>query len=492
MSNDTQTHSPALEAARKNAALFAVVFSVHVLVGAAYKELRGVTIDPGPGFDWDASWHLMPLDLLRDRLLETLWYLHAQPPLHNLLCGVFIKLFYPHHIAAMHYPQIMIGGLIAGMTYVILERFSGRRLAGFVFAILLALNPSLFLFEAQAAYDLLTAFLVTASVFFLALFDGRKRLWYALGFVLSLNLLMLTRSLFHPILFLAAIPIVCIAAGNKWRRTLAAALALCLLSIGWYAKNYVLFGVFSGSSWGGQNLWTNVSANYDRRGIEELIRAGAIDRTVLDVLVWRRPDAYRAYGFAAESRVPALARNNYNNVNIPAISDMYMRNALGLMRYSPGHYLVNVAKAYRIFCQPTSRTKYVLENARRMSWHEAFVSQLLQGEYFTSRLAPWFRGKDPFFSLWFLAIPALFAAYAVRLTRRCGKSWVAWRAYLETNSALLFAAVIILYTLVIGCTCDYGENGRFKFAVEPVLWSFLIAMFYQRGGRLAKPPTVSP
>jgi hypothetical protein len=466
-----------------DAALFGVVCLVHFIVGALYRELGGITIEPGPSFDWNASWHLMPLDLLRGHLLKTLWYLHAQPPIHNFLCGIFIKLFYPGHIACMHYPQIVLGALISGMTYVILRRFIGRRRPAFIVALLLSLNPSLFLFEAQVAYDLLAAFWVTLSVFFLALFDTRKRLAYAGCFVLSLNALILTRSLFHPILLLAAIPIACVAAGGKWRPVLAAALIISLSSTGWYLKNYLLFDTFAGSSWGGQNLWTHVSANYDRKDLDQFIGAGVIDRTVLDVLVWHRPDAYRAYGFNAHSDIDALSRNNFNNINIVAISKMYLRNALRLMRHRPGHYLVNVAKAYRIFCLPTSRTDYVLENAARMGLHESFVSQILQGQFYTGCLAPWFGNKDPFLSFWFFVLPATFAGYAVYVSRRCGKSLDAWSEYLQTDAVMALAAVIILYTIIVGCTCDYGENGRFKFAVEPVLWPFVVGTAYRIFGR---------
>ena len=457
---------------------FAAVALFHFLVGALYKEVGGVTITPGASFNWDQSWHLMPLDLLRDRFLETLWNLHGQPPVYNLWCGVFIKLFHPGYIEAMHYPQIALGALVCGMVYVLLRQFVRSRVVAFAVAVLLALNPSLFLFEASLGHDLMTAFWAVLTVFCLALYCSRRHLGYMAGFLLSLNLLILTRSMFHPVLLLVAIPFACAVTGPVWRRTLVIALLISLLSVGWCAKNFVKFGFFGTSSWAGQNLWTIASANYDRQDLEGFIDAGVIDDTVLNVLVWNRPAAYRAYGFDEESDIEALGRNNYNNVNTVAISRMYGRNALRLLAHRPVHYAVNVAKAYRIFCLPTSRTKYIRDNAARMGLHEAFVSQIVQGQYFTGALGRWI-GKDPFFSFWFFVMPATFVAYAIHVARRCGRSRTAWRDYAETQGVLFFTAALIAYLTVVACTCDYGENGRFTFAIEPLLWPFTIGVWHQ-------------
>ena len=111
------------------------------------------------------------------------------------------------------------------------------------------------------------------------------------------------------------------------------------------------------------------------------------------------------------------------------------------------------------------------------------MSQAIQGQYFTGLLAPWFGGKDPFFSFWFVVIPATLLAYGIGLVRRCGRSAAAWLEYVQTDGAFLFAAIVIAYTTVIASCLDLGENGRFKFAVEPVLWPFVFCVWYRIGRR---------
>ncbi len=44
---------------------------------------------------------------------------------------------------------------------------------------------------------------------------------------------------------------------------------------------------------------------------------------------------------------------------------------------------------------------------------------------------------------------------------------------------MLSMALLIAYTAVVGSTMELGENNRFKFAVESILWCFMIAVAYR-------------
>ncbi len=461
---------------RKDTWCFAFMAGFHFFFAVVCKELAGVTIERGPGFDWDASWHLMPQELLRFDLLETLWHLHAQPPLYNLWCAVFLKLFYPAHIAAMHYPQIVIGALISAMVYTILRSFVVSRRFSFGAALVLALNPSLILFEADLSYELLTAFWVVLAVFFLTLYFARRNNMFLYGCVAAINAVILTRSMFHLILLVPTILFVCLVSHRPRGRVFVVSVLISLASLGWYTKNYARSGFFGSSSWAGQNLWTIAAANYDRSDLERFVEEGVLEPIILAVRVWSRPGAYRRHGFDESCGIDALSRNNYNNINMVEISRLYKRNALRLIAHEPLHYASNVAKAYRIFCLPCSRTKYVRENARRLGWYEAFISQIVQGQYFTGLLKPFFNGKNPFLSFWFFVLPASIAALAAVEMRRCGWLLDDWLNCLREDGVMLFTCFIIAYVVAISTMCDYGENGRFKFAVEPVLWPFVIGI----------------
>jgi len=68
--------------------VLALVTASHCLYG-----LLGVRFDasPFPGY-----MQFIDIELLRHRLLESLWYYHAQPPLLNLFAGVGVKLLPTH------------------------------------------------------------------------------------------------------------------------------------------------------------------------------------------------------------------------------------------------------------------------------------------------------------------------------------------------------------------------------------------------------------
>ena len=70
-----------------------------------------------------------------------------------------------------------------------------------------------------------------------------------------------------------------------------------------------------------------------------------------------------------------------------------------------------------------------------------------------------------------------------------GRRRKAWYEGCEANAPILFAFFLIVYTTAIGSTCDFGENNRFKFMVEPLVWPFLAAVFM--GRRLKEKASVS-
>ena len=80
----------------------AVAFAVSRV--AAYAA--GVRFDVTP---LDDFWQFVEPDLLRTRLLESLYYLHSQPPLFNLALGVGLKVFGSEFGLAAHVVYIVLG-----------------------------------------------------------------------------------------------------------------------------------------------------------------------------------------------------------------------------------------------------------------------------------------------------------------------------------------------------------------------------------------------
>lgn len=459
-----------------------LLFVAHLAAALALKHLLGVDIQLGFTTEvWNTVWQTLPLDALRTAPFESLWWLHSQPPLYNLYGALFINVCYPHHMQCMQYANMLLGAGVAAIGYVICLQVIPRARLALIVAVLLGLSPALFLYEAYPLYDLPVCFLVTLSVFCLVRFrETRRPRWlYALVFVV--NLLLLMRSLYHAAILLLVIPFVCLLATVNWRRVLAASLLISLLSVGWYAKNYLQFGFFGASSWTGLYLWHVAAAGYSPETLRGLSDAGVVDRLVVELPAYSLPSAYIPYGFDRRSDISVLARDDFNNLNIIDVSRVYGDNALRLLRYAPAHYALKVAKGYIYFNKPTSRLHHLAPNLARIGIIESLAVDVLEGNWLLQRLlGGWPERVGVSLSWSLLLFPVTLTIYYWRLVRRHRLSLPSWRDGLRADAVMFFIAFLMAYTLAVSCALEVGENNRYRFPVEGIQWALVVAVPLQR------------
>jgi hypothetical protein len=448
---------------------------LHVLVALGYKHGAGLSITahelPGGQSEyWDRFWQALPIESLRTSLCESIWNLHSQPPMQNLYVGLLAKWFHPHHLEWMHYINIFLGACIPAMVGVIVWRIARNKFGGIAAALLYALSPSLLLYEAYPLYTLPAAFLVTASIFCLAMFCPDRKTGWLYAFVVIVNLLILTRSAYHVVILLAVVPVTVLLAGEKRIRVLAICLLISSVSVGWYAKNYARFGFFGSSSWSGQGLWRITGKDYSSQKKAELLARGVIEPVAAEVHTFTAPWAYRRYGFDKTSEIAACNNDDFNNINIIAISQAYQRSAIGVMRDDPKTYFKNVARAYRAFCVPSSQYLQVSDNAAKMSGHEWVASRVFQGQWLCEYLAGRM-GADVFRSLLFFILPLMVLGHLLSSIRRCGLRPGAWGKMISRDPAAWMGMFLIIYSTAVCCMAELGENMRFKFLIESLLWS---------------------
>lgn len=428
--------------------------------------LVAVTLIVGFGFttrlatpwgSWDWFWQTLSLYHLRTNLGESLWYLHAQPPLFNLLGGLLAPL-YPYHLEAWLWLNVFLGGVMAGLAYLLAAHFTPRRNVALAWASLISLNPALFLYEAYLLYAVLTAFLVIASVACVLWHQHTRSAWALYAFVGALNALILTRSAYHLALLPVALAWVGLVAARGARlRTLLVCAALCSVSVGWYAKNQALFGFFGASSWSGSSLWKIVSSPYDQEALRTLAEAGVIDRMVAEIPAFQLPSAYARFGFNQTSSVAVLARDDYNNINIPAISAAYGRNALALIRHNPLSYAQAVISAFGYYCLPSAHYGHLYFNLKKV----------------VDPTQPALRGWQVLeTALTALLLPGALLLYAVTLAGQCARRGCK-QTWPQVDGVLLWCFGFIAYSAVTTSMLEIGENNRFKFEVEMLIWLFI-------------------
>ena len=441
-----------------------IVGAVHVVVAVLYWSVLGVTIvhDFGPD-TWGWFWQSVPTELLRTRAAESIWYMHGQPPLWNVLGAVLIKVFGSLHMQALQALHIALGAAIASLCVQIVGRATRSPRVALLAGLVVALHPALFLFEAYALYTTAAAFLITSAAYLVTRAQEGAGARAAIGFVAVMVALMMTRSVYHLILLLGVMPLALLLIGRPTRRQLVLLLVLALLPTAWYGKNRIQYGFFGASSWYGMGLWRTALFDQDRTLLDELYATGTLS-AVVRVEAFAPPIEYRRLGYDQESQIPLLSGNDSHNINVPAISKDYRSSAVLLIKASPVQYLRNVITAYGNFATPSTDFVHLEENRNRIRLH-ASIEHAILGRPLVARLEDKL-GSGYYGSVYFLLFPAVLLLYGYQVTRKLRSRDVVQRIHSE--AAPLFMAVIICYTIVTSSAMELGENLRFKFVIEPI------------------------
>jgi 4-amino-4-deoxy-L-arabinose transferase-like glycosyltransferase len=220
-------------------------------------------------------------ELLANRLLESLWYYHANPPLLNLFTGLGIKLFGPNATAVFAVCFHALGLVLAWCVYLLTARLSGSRLAAGITSALLVFSPSFVLYENWFMYSFPTAVLLTVAAALLYRYVRSGATRWAVAFFAVLATLLLLRSLYH-LAWLVAVALLLVATQWHRRKQVLIAAAVPILVVGlWYGKNLYLFGTFSSSTWFGLGLSNITTQMITREELRPLVERGELSQFAL-------------------------------------------------------------------------------------------------------------------------------------------------------------------------------------------------------------------
>jgi hypothetical protein len=425
------------------------------------------------------GWQFIDLELLKNDLWRSLFYLHSQPPLLNLFTGLTLQLF-PENYSKVFQLVFAVGGLVLSLSVYSLGSHLGfPKWLAVVVAAWFSLSPATVVYEnwLSYAYPLAVA-LVVAGVFLARFVDDRRPI-DGLVFSLALATMALTWGLFHLLWLLGCFGI---AAFASWKRPgkLLWLLPALLLVTGWYAKNGILYGTFTASSWAGMNLSKIVTLHISGDTRVAWAKQGLISDLAL-LPPFRSREVYlRYYPDTPQTGIPLLDQESYESgfpnyhslVHIEA-SRQQMRDAIRMIRLAPRHYGLNVLRAIYIFFHSASDYEHVFEIRQPIDeldtvWNRAFYWQWQKGETFPEL------GSS--FSLDHVAWGWILA-YGVAV---CGAVVYLWRmrVELETKEAalLLFLLWNILFVSAAGILLDIGENNRFRFVIDPVVTLLFVYM----------------
>ena len=189
--------------------------------------------------------------LLTTRLLESLWYYHANPPMLNLVAGLGYKWFGTGANVFFSAMFHFLGAATALSVYALTWKLSSSRLAAHIVTALLVFSPAFVLYENWFMYTFPAAALLTISALVLYRYVQTRQTRWCVAFFAVLAVLLLTRSLFHLAWMVVIAALLAIVLRSSRRQVLAAAALPILVVASWYGKNYYYFGAFSSSTWVG-------------------------------------------------------------------------------------------------------------------------------------------------------------------------------------------------------------------------------------------------
>lgn len=382
--------------------------------------------------------------------VASLLNIHIAPPAFDLLRAVLVQLWPTAD------PQLLLRrvdsslyviwagllGLVGLVVFMWLSHSMHPILAG-LSALIFVLHPATIFFATFLDTTLLSALLVLTTYYLMwKLMKGTGASLGAFSFVALA--LFFTRSIFQlPFLILLAI---CAGIlGKPWRWCAAFIVITGLVSGAYAIKQWIQFGTPSTSSLTAVNLSNSVGVGLSTHNYFSYLD---------DPRNLKIADGSRADVLVATTKLDG--QPNFNNLNYLRLDDtLYRRFQDQISHAAPSSLLASYAQNLAIYFEPSS-------------WYSS-------DNVIVDRL-PWRAAYDAIFSA--PVLPALLlAAIAVWLARVVRAKQYAKGLGIALPAAFVFLASVLL---------DKGENMRFKYFLEPVMFVFLVSQLTFAWGLLGK------
>jgi hypothetical protein len=438
------------------------------------------------------SWQLLDLHRLTADPFGSVALLHIQPPAFNLFVGV-VERWSPISGALTYQLLYLVCGLTLVLTLrALLAELGCPGVAATAGAVIVALDPVLLSYENTVTYELPVATLLVVSGWCCARYARTRSTGHLVAFVAAVTAAALTRALLHPVWLVAMVLLVVLAIRPRsgWRAVGVAVVLPVVLVGGWMLKNQILFDEPTMSSILGGNLARGVIAPMPRSAVDALIRTGDLTPAAR-VRAFSGYDAYQpAIGPCRTHWTPTVVRSlvksdgisNFNAVCFLRVYRQEQHNALVLLRERPADYLGTRYAPFSIhFFHDMAPDRYH-HNATLQALTDVWDPLLLRwhvtigDQDWTNTLIP---GAPPpvvpmstLLVVMTAFVIALGVAALTRIVRGRARRGDLARGYL---------AITVAFVALVSITTEYGENGRFRFLVDPIVIGWAVAQIVTYG-----------
>lgn len=418
-------------------------------------------------------WQYLDPDLLKHHLLQSVWYLHAQPPLYNLLLGVDLKVFGSLYGGAAHVLQICLGIGIALSLYALTVALGVPRWWAAGVSALFAVSPAMIVYENWLFYEYtVAALLLFSALAFLAL-ERRPSAWRSFVLFGLLVTICLIRASFQIVLPLAVLVFVLWLFRSHRREIALGALVPILVLAGVSVKNWALFGTPSTSSWAGMNLM-QIDQQGFRAGEEGDLQQQGVVGPISAIEVFQPLSAYTSVVPLSDryASIPALhdqvkpsgAGANFNNITYVKISNKYMHDWVQILLHRPSVYVRGIWQGMHKASWPSTDYYFFVQNRKKIEpWVRGFDAVVLwQPRVTWANNAP--QGTAYGIVFFYLCALIFGAVETWRVLRRRG------------SAAIAFMWILLAYATVAMTLGEVAENQRIRFVSDPIVTIFVAVL----------------
>lgn len=451
----------------------------------------GVRFDSHP---LDGSWQYLDPALLRNDLLNSVYYLHSQPPLFNLFLGLAIKMSAGYESMTFAVIYTMLGLLLSLSMFLIMVRLGVNEKLSFALTVLFMISPSAILYENGLFYTYPVTCLLCLATISIHRLAERATYVDALIFFLLLAVLVLVRSVFHIVWFAFFFVVLLIGKRANWKKVVVGFLVPFSVVLLCYGKNLYLFGMFSTSSWLGMSLAYNTTEKLPVDTVKSLVKKNILSN-LSQIEPFSPVSLYLPYlPPVHETGIPALDNQfkstgaiNYNHIAYLEASKVYLKDSCTVIRYFPITYLVSVVGAFRVFMIPSNEYHKLRVNRDHIELLESIYNPLFYGQLPSVRGQPlgvfpkeslgkaiWHRIEQVGFFIVLMYFVAIL--YGLKLIYKMARQRPLDLPFVLTVSFVWLNIVYV--SLVVNFIANTGENNRFRFMIDPLI-VIIVGLFLQ-------------
>jgi hypothetical protein len=435
----------------------------------------------------DIAWQLIPTETLRADPLGSVWYLHIQPPLWNLIVGSVLAWSPIHDAISLQLVQFAFGALSVAMLASLLARLLARPVISVVIATLAMLDPQVLANAFTPTYELATTCGLIALLW-LVVIQPRSPRFTLISLAAVGTAIVMTRTVFHPawlaLLLLVSYWVVRRSV-DRHARVWTVIIPVVLIG-GWMVKNDVLFDRPTMSTWFGMNLQRAVvpvatddqlarwAAAGDISEITAAYPSGFVSFSSYEPYVGECVTRHHHAATTQVTRPGVDALPNFNAECYLPIFDIAQHDAVWVIRNHPSVYLEGRWWALRAWVMEAPApllTTSPLYDAMRPVYRIGQAG--IPVDLPSIRVgAAEFGAVDVTQHLSLLQAAATLLVICTgvraawrRLRRRVSSRWI---------QVDVVAALIVGWNLAVGVLFELGEQFRFRATTDPITMSIAI------------------